>query len=120
MKRRPIIAIDFDGTIVEHKYPDLGNLLPDAAETIDWISTWADIIIWTCRYVPGDIKAARDFLNYNNIPFNSINENMPSIEFCPYPKIYFDIGIDDRNIGGLLPWWLIKKQLETFKQGWES
>ena len=29
-----IIAIDFDGTIVEHKYPEIGREIPFAIETL--------------------------------------------------------------------------------------
>ena len=29
-----IIAVDFDGTIVEHKYPEIGRELPFAIETL--------------------------------------------------------------------------------------
>ncbi len=29
-----IIAVDFDGTIVEHKYPAIGKELPFAIETL--------------------------------------------------------------------------------------
>lgn len=29
-----IIAVDFDGTIVEHKYPSIGKEIPFAIETL--------------------------------------------------------------------------------------
>lgn len=117
--RRPIVAIDFDGTIVKHEYPEVGPLLPGAAETIRWLHTWADIIIWTCRYLPDDIKQARDFLDANDIPFDFVNDNKPGIGFSPTPKIYFDIGIDDRNLGGLPPWSEIRRSLEKYKEAWK-
>ena len=116
--RRPIIAIDFDGTIVRHEYPEVGKLLPDAAKTIRWLHDWADIIIWTCRYTTEDIEQMKLFLSYENIPYDSINANMPSILFRPIPKIYFDIGIDDRNIGGLPSWNEIRNILEKEKCKW--
>lgn len=116
--RRPIIAIDFDGTIVKHEYPEVGPLLPGAAETIRWLHTWADIIIWTCRYLPEDIEQARDFLIANGIPFDAINENREHMSFQPLPKIYFDVGIDDRNLGGLPPWPGIRQYLEKYKEAW--
>jgi hypothetical protein len=118
MNRRPIIAIDFDGTVVEHAYPGIGPLLRGAADTIRWIHTWADIILWTCRYLPEDVAEAREFLVENGIPFDRINENIGSVDFHPMPKIFFDVGIDDRNLGGLPPWSEIRKELEKLKLAW--
>lgn len=119
MTRRPIIAIDFDGTIVKHEYPEVGPLLPGAAETIRWLHTWADIIIWTCRYLPEDLAQLRAFLHGNNIPFDLVNENAYNIGFKPTPKIYFDVGIDDRNLGGLPPWPVIRQELDKFRRSWK-
>lgn len=119
MSRRPIVAIDFDGTIVKHEYPAVGPLLPGAAETLRWLHAWADIVIWTCRYVPEDLAQARTFLEENGIPFDAINENRTGLGFQPTPKIYFDVGIDDRNLGGLPAWPVIRAELEDFKRKWE-
>lgn len=116
MKRRPIVAIDFDGTIVRHAYPEVGEILPGAAETIRWLHSWADVIIWTCRYLTDDLAQAKAFLEDHGIPFDAINENRPGIGFAPTPKIYFDIGIDDRNLGGLPPWSEIRKELERVRE----
>lgn len=102
---KPIIAIDFDGTIVEHDYPRIGALRPNAAHVIRWVYMWAHVIIWTCRYEPKDVENMRSFLNDNNIPYTAINDNAPeNLGFKPYPKIYFDICIDDRNLGGVPRW----------------
>lgn len=118
MSRRPIVAIDFDGTIVEHAYPEIGPLMPGAAETIRWLHSWADIVVWTCRYLQEDVNKAREFLEANGIPFDRINENVGTVAFAPLPKIYFDVGIDDRNLGGLAPWSTIRQELEWFRKEW--
>ena len=34
LSKRLIVCIDFDGTIVEHSYPEIGNPLPQAIEVI--------------------------------------------------------------------------------------
>ena len=117
--RRPIIAIDFDGTIVEHQFPEIGKLRKGARDAIKEIATWADVIIWTCRYKPYDLEQMTDFLGFYRIPFNAINKNMPTIDFCPVPKIYYDVLIDDRNLGGVPPWDEITRQLDRFRQGWK-
>ena len=40
-----IIAIDFDGTIVSHKYPEIGNEIPFATATIKRLIE-EDMKIW--------------------------------------------------------------------------
>lgn len=54
----------------------------------------------------------------NNIPFDQINTNIPEVQFQPYPKVYYDVVIDDRNIGGLPSWNVIRTELAKFKQNW--
>ncbi len=107
-----IIAIDFDGTIVEHKFPYIGRLKPNAVETITRLyHEGHKIIIWTCRTsqrngnFPKDAKPTifdvKEFLDENNIPYHTINNNIPEIAFQPSPKVYADIYIDDKQLGGI-------------------
>jgi len=45
-----LIAVDFDGTIVENKYPEIGRELPFAVETLKMLQ--ADrhrLVLWSCR-----------------------------------------------------------------------
>lgn len=92
------IAVDFDGTIVEHEYPKIGKLKPNAKETINkWYEQGHKIIIWSCRYDEG-IQEVIDFLNDNKIKFHTFNKNVDLDDnFDPYPKIYADLYIDDRG-----------------------
>ena len=44
------IAIDFDGTIVEHKYPKIGEERPFATDTLKMlIADHHRLILWTVR-----------------------------------------------------------------------
>ena len=44
------IAVDFDGTIVEHRYPAIGNELPFATDTLKMlIAEHHKLILWTVR-----------------------------------------------------------------------
>ena len=44
------IAIDFDGTIVEHRYPKIGNEIPFATDTLKMlIKDRHRLILWTVR-----------------------------------------------------------------------
>ena len=39
------IAVDFDGTIVEHKYPEIGREIPGAIETLKRLAADGDKLI---------------------------------------------------------------------------
>lgn len=42
------IAIDFDGTIVEHRYPKIGNEIPFATDTLKMLmKDHHRLILWT-------------------------------------------------------------------------
>ena len=105
-----IIAIDFDGTIVEDRYPHIGNLRKDAAETIQQLYDDGHyIIIWTCRT---GLKAeeARTFLFGNEIPYHQLNKSNPE-NVAKYGidtrKVYADVYIDDKAITPLPEWYEI-------------
>ena len=45
-----IIAVDFDGTIVEHRYPKIGEERPFAIETLKMlIRDHHQLILWSVR-----------------------------------------------------------------------
>jgi hypothetical protein len=111
-----IFAVDFDGTIVEHKYPSIGKLLPYAKEVINLLHEEGHkIIIWTCRHKHEDILAATEFLKHSGIWFDKINANVEETGFNSLPKIYADVYIDDRGIymEGCINWLQIKLYLEA-------
>lgn len=101
MKRKLVVAVDFDGTIVRDAYPDIGPLLPAAKNSINSLYTEhnCEIIIWTCREGQ-DLINCKNFLIKNNINFTTINQNTPSVlhrwNNGDCRKIYADIYIDDR------------------------
>ena len=95
-----IIAIDFDGTIVDHKYPFIGTLKPGAKETINrWYVEGHKIIIWSCRTEEETVLKAKEFLKENDVNYHTFNENIESDDgFDPYPKIFAHLYIDDRGL----------------------
>lgn len=113
--KKLIFAIDFDGSIVEHQYPEIGELKEDAKEVInDLYKKDHKIIIWTCRYLQKDLSLMVKFLNENNINFHQVNCNIPELSFKPYPKIYANIYIDDRNLFcEEIDWYKIRLYLEV-------
>lgn len=111
-----IIAVDFDGTIVDHDFPAIGSLRENAAEILQKLDNEGhQIVIWTCR--TGQVlEEAYQFLVANKIPFVAINENAPIVKhtFDCLPKIYADLYIDDRQVGGLPGWWQIYHYIHTY------
>ena len=106
-----IIAIDFDGTIVEDGYPKIGKPMIFAFETIKKLQADGHrLILWTYRSGQ-KLKEAVDFCEQNGIEFYSVNKNYPEEIFDEKisRKINADLFIDDRNVGGFLGWTEIYK-----------
>ena len=62
------IAVDFDGTIVEDRYPDIGPLIPNARNVLQrYRMAGGKVILWTCR-TGQDLINALVFLTQNEIP----------------------------------------------------
>ena len=101
-----IIAVDFDGTIVEHKYPDIGKPLPFAFETLKMLQKAGyRLILWTIRE-GNELEEAVEFCRKNGIEFYAVNSNYPDDEpkTSQPRKVLADIYIDDRNFGGFPGW----------------
>lgn len=106
-----IIAIDFDGTIVEDAYPKVGKPMIFALETIKKLQADGHrLILWTYRSGK-KLDEAVAFCKENGIDFYAVNKNYPEEEFDGKisRKINADLFIDDRNIGGFLGWTKIYK-----------
>ena len=96
-----IIAVDFDGTIVEDKYPRIGKLMDNAIEVLKKLQEEGHyIILWTCRD-GSELEEAVLFLKENGFVPDKINDHSDKmIELYPNSKpkkVYADIYIDDRN-----------------------
>lgn len=108
-----IISIDFDGVIVEDKYPNIGKIKEGAKEVINELYQNNLLILNTCR-TNHHLQEAKSFLIHNNIPFHHINENAPTL-IAKYGgdtrKISADVYIDDKNLGGFPGWEKVKEIL---------
>jgi len=89
-------AFDFDGTIVENNFPNIGAVREEIVSRIKdlWEKKENIIIIWTCRFGTY-LNEAREFLLNNAIPFDFINEN--PLTNLKGPKIFAHEYYDDRN-----------------------
>jgi len=101
-----IIAVDFDGTIVEHKYPAIGRQRAFAFDTLKALQKKGHrLILWTHRSGP-TLAAAVNYCKDYGFEFYAVNKNFP--EECwdadDSRKILADLYIDDRNLGGIPSW----------------
>jgi len=117
-----VIAIDFDGTIVENDWPNVGPVIPGALEVIELLHLHGHkLILNTCR-VDGTLKIAEDFLKAQDMHhcFLCVNVNDPELILhygVDCRKISADIYIDDRAIGiptkdGLVDWFSILRLMK--------
>jgi hypothetical protein len=101
-----VIAVDFDGTIVEHAYPKIGNEMLFAFATLKALQLKGHkLILWTFR--DGQtLTEAVEYCKKNGVEFYAVNKNYPEEQFdlSMSRKINADIFIDDRNIGGFHGW----------------
>ena len=116
---KKIIAIDFDGTIVEDRYPAIGPLKPGAKSVINWFyDTGCKIIIWTSR-AGAPLEAAIQFLSDNGIKYHHVNESCPD-NTAQYGgvdtrKIFADVYIDDKSLSPLPEDWYAIASIITDK-----
>ena len=109
-----VIAIDFDGTIVEHNYPKIGKPMPFVFESLKALQDAGHLLIlWTYR--SGKLlDEAVEFCRRNGIEFYAVNKSYPEEEFDTSKdsrKILADMYIDDRNFGGFPGWGVIWQAL---------
>jgi hydroxymethylpyrimidine pyrophosphatase-like HAD family hydrolase len=100
------IAVDFDGTIVEHKYPKIGRPLPFAIEVLKALQKKGhQIILWTYRS-DFELEEAITYCLNQGIEFYAVNKNYPEeqMDHNTPRKVHADIYIDDRNLGGIPSW----------------
>jgi hypothetical protein len=113
-----IICVDFDGTLCDHRFPDIGGEVPGA---FHWLKQFqaagAKLILWTMRSdlrnpaddgkgpTPG-AKADRDYLTAavewcreRGVEFWGVNQNPQQHTWTSSPKQYAHIYIDDAALG---------------------
>ena len=94
-----IIAVDFDGTIVAHAYPNIGREVPNAIRVLKKLQEQGiQLILWTMR--SGDrLDEAVRYCEEKGITFWGINQNPAQSEWTDSPKAYASIYIDDAALG---------------------
>ena len=100
------IAIDFDGTIVEHAYPSIGKEMLFAFATIKELHKKGHKLILFTYRTGSLLDEAVEYCRQNGVEFYAVNKNYPEEEYSENVprKLNVDIFIDDRNVGGFLGW----------------
>lgn len=94
------IGIDFDGTVVEHRYPYIGKTLPLAVETMKhWVDKYKVGYILSTMRDGQTLKDAVNWFRDNNIPLYAIQKHPTQHEWTGSPKVHCRWMLDDRNIG---------------------
>ena len=96
-----IYAVDFDGTLCEAKFPEIGA--PNMAlinHLIKRRKQGNKVILWTCR-VGEWLQNAVDWCKEKGLEFDAVNTNIPEmIEYFGNDprKIFADLYIDDKAV----------------------
>ena len=101
------LAVDFDGTIVSDKFPEIGE--PNL-EFIEWLKKCKEngcrLVLWTCRNntcpsCPNVLTEAVEFCRSLGLIFDAVNENLPEVQEKwkgDTRKVMVDYYIDDKAI----------------------
>ena len=108
------IAVDFEGTIVTHEYPNIGKELPFAVETLRQLQRDGHkIILWSVR--EGQLlEEAIEWCRARGLEFYASNKDYPeeTRQDKHYSrKLKAELFIDDRNLGGLPDWGTIYRMI---------
>jgi len=112
-----IVLVDFDGTIVDHDFPEIGEAMPQAFEVMKKLQeVGALLVLWTCREDEKRkyLTEAVEFCRKNGIEFHSVNEVPIENDFREGDlrrKPHASVVIDDRNLGGFPGWDEVEKLL---------
>ena len=110
------IAVDFDGTIVTHAYPEIGKPIPFAIDTLKKLQQEGhhQLILWTCR--EGELlQEAIDYCAVRGLEFYAVNSNFPeeTADIVRARKLEADLFIDDRNLCGIPDWGVIYQMIHS-------
>ena len=96
-----IVAVDFDGTLCENAFPNIGAPKKDVIATIkEYHKLGWKIILWTCRNKEHLTKAVA-WCKLHGLEFDAVNTNLPEVQEMfggDTRKIFADVYIDDKNV----------------------
>lgn len=95
-----IAAVDFDGLLVENRFPEIGEIRQDIFDAVKRLQErgWK-IILWSCRTDDMLSEAIAFCTNHGLVP-DAVNENIKEVQEYfggDTRKVFANIYIDDRN-----------------------
>lgn len=96
-----IVAVDFDGTLVEDNFPEIGKPIPYMIEAVKELKDMGTkIILWTCRNGEALTQAVDYCRDILHIEFDAVNENLDEVK-AEYGgdtrKVFADYYLDDKS-----------------------
>ena len=100
LKHKISIALDFDGTVVEHDYPYIGKENGNCSEILKrWVKEYnVEIILDTMRGGKM-LQDALKWFNDREVPIFSVGKHPIQESWTDSTKAYALFSIDDRNVG---------------------
>ena len=97
------IAVDFDGSLVDHQFPNIGPPVPGA---VSWLKRLvehgAQLILWTMRCDSEErayLTEAVDWCREQGIELFGINRDPDQDAWSYSPKAYAEVYVDDSALG---------------------
>lgn len=129
LSQYPVICLDFDGTVVAHRYPEIGPSIGAERWLQEWSEAGAKLILWTMRDGP-TLEAAVRWYEEREIPLFGVQINPEQADWTGSPKPYAKLYIDDHGFGiplvrppGQRPyvdWWTLGPRVLAMLTGAES
>lgn len=96
--REATIALDFDGTVVTHAYPEVGEDIGAVPVLKELVAQDDKLILWTMRS-DALLEEAVAWFRKHDIPLWAVNENPTQQRWTSSPKLHADLLIDDSALG---------------------
>ncbi|THB76956.1 MAG: hypothetical protein D6B25_08540 [Desulfobulbaceae bacterium] len=98
------ICVDFDGTVVDHRFPEIGKPVPHAIKWLKRLNECgARLILYTMRsdseQMGNVLSDAVRYLENEGVSLFSVNNNPSQKDWTTSPKVYGDIYVDDSAFG---------------------
>lgn len=93
------ICFDFDGTCVYHRYPEIGDPVPGALDTLKELQEAGHRLILFTMRSGSELQEAVDYLESYDIELFGININPTQTHWTQSPKAYGQVYIDDAALG---------------------
>jgi len=92
------IAIDFDGTVCTHEYPNIGKDI-GAVPVLKKLVAEGHLLILNTMRCGRELKDAIDWFKQNDIPLYGVNEDPMQKNWTQSPKVFANLYIDDAALG---------------------